>query len=164
VAVAAHYPGANLLTGPAATAAAVTTALDGAPVAHLACHARVRHDNPLWSSLELADGPLCVFDLERVPRPPAVVVLSGCHTGVGVHAGDGLLGLSATLLTHGTRSLVAAVCALPDTVTTRDVMTALHARIAAGVSPAAALAELSALSGDADAHLTAACLAAFGTT
>ena len=161
VAVAAHYPGANLLTGPAATAAAVTTALDGAPVAHLACHARVRHDNPLWSSLELADGPLCVFDLERVPRPPAVVVLSGCHTGVGVHAGDGLLGLSATLLTHGTRSLVAAVCALPDTATTRDVMTALHARMAAGVSPATALAELSA---DADVHLTAACLAAFGTT
>ncbi|GIJ54952.1 CHAT domain-containing protein [Virgisporangium aurantiacum] len=161
VAVAAHYPGASLLTGPAATAAAVTTALDGAPVAHLACHARVRPDNPLWSSLELADGPLYVFDLERVPRLPAIVVLSGCHTGVGIHAGDGLLGLSATLLTHGTRSLVAAVCALPDTATTRDVMTALHARIAAGVSPAAALADLAP---DADAHLTAACLAAFGTT
>ena len=92
------------------------------------------------------------------------MVLSGCHTGVGVHAGDGLLGLSATLLTHGTRSLVAAVCALPDTATTRDVMTALHARIAAGMSPAAALADLSALFRDGDAHLTAACLAAFGTT
>lgn len=164
VAVAALYPRASLLQGAAASAAAVLAALDGASVAHLACHARIRPDNPLWSSLELADGPLCVFDLERVRRPPSTVVLSGCHTAVGEPVGDDLLGLSATLLANGTRSLVASVCALPDTELTRDAMTALHKRMAAGMSPAAALAELSAGGFGDGGHPAAAGLATFGTT
>ena len=158
--VAAHLPGATLLTGSGATSTAVLSALPEAPVAHLACHGRIRHDSPLWSSLELADGPLYVHDLHRLARTPPLVVLSGCETGVGVRAGDQLLGLSAALLARGTRQLVASVAVLPDSAATCRVMDALHVRVAAGTAPAPALAALSA---DPQDGLLAACLTAFGS-
>jgi len=141
--VEALYPVATLLSGSEAISDAVLAGMAEADVAHVACHARIRHDNALWSSLELADGPLYVHDLERLGRTPRVVVLSGCETGLGIRAGEELLGLATALLARGTRSLVASVCPLPDTPATRDAMTSLHERISAGLSPSAALAELS---------------------
>lgn len=162
-AVAECYSDARLLTGSAATSAAVMAALASVRVAHVASHGRIRHDNPLWSSLELFDGPLCVYDLERLPRTPPLVVLSGCDTGVGVRAGDELLGLATTLLDHGTRSLVASVCILPDTPATRETMTSLHQRVSGGESASGALAALSANATREEGSLIAACLACFGT-
>jgi CHAT domain-containing protein len=113
--------------------------------------------------LELFDGPLYVYDLERLARPPPLVVLSGCETGVGVRVGDQMIGLSTTLLQHGTRSLVASVCALPDDDSTRRTMTALHQRIAGGATPAAALAALTTDAMRDDDSSLAACLGCFGT-
>jgi tetratricopeptide (TPR) repeat protein len=161
--VAGNYPEVTMLTGPTATADAVMAAMVEAPAAHLACHGRIRHDNPLWSSLELFDGPLCVYDLERLPRTPPLVVLSGCDTGVGVRAGEELLGLATALLGHGTRSLVASVCLIPDSAGTRELMSELHQRLAAGAPPAAALAELTAGALDGEGPLLAASLSCFGT-
>ena len=162
LAVAGCHPRARLLTGPAATAPAVLAALAGSQLAHIASHGRIRSDNPLWSSLELFDGPLYVYDLEGLRRTPPVVVLSGCQTGVGVRAGDELLGLSTALLGNGTRSLVAAVCELPDSVATRETMTALHRRLAAGLTPSAALAELAAGPATDECTLLASGLSCFG--
>lgn len=143
-AVARRHPRAVLLTGAAATTGAVLAAMAGAAVAHVACHGRIRDDNALWSSLELFDGPLYLYDLERHGRMPPLVVLSGCDTGVGVRVGDQLIGLSTVLLRHGTRSLVAARCAIPDSPVTGETMAALHGLIAGGASAGQALAELSA--------------------
>jgi CHAT domain-containing protein len=163
-AVARCYPGATVLTGPAATAGAVLGALDGPAVAHVACHGRIRDDNALWSALELSDGPLYLYDLERVARTPPLVVLSGCETGVGVRVGDQLIGLSTVLLRRGTRSLLASVCAVPDSAATRETMRAVHERIAGGTTPAAALAGLcSGWSRDDAGALVAAALCCFGT-
>jgi hypothetical protein len=80
-----------------------------------------------------------------------------------VRVGDQLIGLSTVLLRHGTRSLVASVCPLPDSAATRDTMIALHRRITGGASPAGALAELSAgwHDGD-DGALLAGALGCFG--
>ena len=39
-------------------------------VAHLAAHGRFRADNPLFSSIDLADGPLTVYDLESLEEAP----------------------------------------------------------------------------------------------
>jgi len=162
--VAACYPGATLLTGPAATGAAVSTAMAGATLAHIACHGRIRDDNALWSSLELFDGPLYLYDLERLGRTPPLVVLSGCETGVGVRVGDQLIGLSSVLLGSGTLSLVASRCPVPDSDATREAMTALHRQIAVGASPAGVLARLSTGWSDGDpVALVAAALGCFGT-
>ncbi len=135
-----RYPRARVLSGAAATAAAACGLVDGAALAHLAAHGRFRRDNPLFSSLQLADGPLTVYDLEGLRIPPSTLVLSACDSGVSeVGAGDELLGLTAALLGMGTRAVVASVLPVPD-AETLPLMLDLHAGLAAGLSPAEALA------------------------
>ena len=133
-------PGATVLTGKDATVEATLAALDGATLAHVACHGRFRADSPLFSSLELADGPLTALDIQGLRRAPDVLVLSACDVALSErHPGDELLGLSAALLASGTRTIVASVVPVPDAAA-RRLMLAFHRRLAAGESPAAALA------------------------
>jgi hypothetical protein len=140
LALAALYPDATVLHGRSATAAAALAALDGAALAHVACHGHFRSDSPLFSSLELGDGPLNVFELQRLRRAPEIVVLSACNLALSrLHPGDELLGLAAALLGMGTRTIVASVVPVRDT-TARRLMLAFHRHLAAGLEPAAALA------------------------
>jgi tetratricopeptide (TPR) repeat protein len=139
-AVAAIY-GTTALQGPAATVQAVTAALHRADLVHLAAHGRVRADNPLFSSLRLADGPLTLFDLERLDRVAPMVVLAACDSGRPVvFTGDELLGFSATLLSLGTQQLIGSVVPVPD-VETAPLMIAFHQRLAAGYDAASALSQ-----------------------
>jgi CHAT domain-containing protein len=132
--------GGQLLTGPQSTVDAVLGALDSSAVAHVAAHGRFRSDQPLFSCIELADGPLYVHDFDRLRRGPRLLVLSACEAGLsGVRPGDELMGLAAALLTRGTATLVASVVPVPDERTVA-VMTALHAGLQTGLDPAAALA------------------------
>ncbi len=136
--LAAAAPGTRLLVEP--TAEEALAALDGARLAHVAAHGEFRADNPLFSCLHLADGPLTAYDLQRLRQPPLVLVLSSCEAGLtGVAAGDELLGLAAVLLSAGTRAVIASPGLVPDHQT-RDLMLRLHAALADGASPAAALA------------------------
>jgi tetratricopeptide (TPR) repeat protein len=131
---------ATLLAGSDATAAAVSKAIDGAGLAHIAAHGNFRGDNPLFSSLTLADGPLTVYDMERLRRAPYRVVLSSCDSGLaGVRAGDELMGLAAALFPLGTAGIVASVIPVPDHAT-RPLMLALHERLIAGDTLSQALA------------------------
>ncbi|MGI8685653.1 MAG: CHAT domain-containing protein, partial [Acidimicrobiales bacterium] len=139
-ALARRHPDARRFTGRRAGVDAVAVALDGAGLAHVAAHGRFRADNPMFTALDLADGPLTVFDLERLPRPPLHVVLSACDSGLAtVHAGDELIGLAAALLAMGTRSLVASVVPVPDDASLA-LMVGLHRRLRHGDAPAVALA------------------------
>ena len=123
---------------------AVRDGMDGARLAHLAAHGRVRSDNPLFSSLRLADGPLMAYDLEQLKQAPHTVVLASCDTGRPVvRAGDELMGLTATLLAHGTSQLVASVIPVLD-AETAEFMTAFHRRLIAGEPTAQALAGIQA--------------------
>jgi tetratricopeptide (TPR) repeat protein len=135
-----QLPGARLLTGGRARADDVLAALDGAGTGHVASHGEFRADNPLFSHLRLADGPLTVHDLSALRRPPALLVLSACDSGLSaVHPGDELMGLSAALLGLDTRAVVASTGPVDD-VATRDLMVDFHRRLAGGTGPAAALA------------------------
>lgn len=140
VSIAGLYPSAELLTGPRAEVRAVTAALEGASLAHVAAHARFRADNGLWSSLQMADGALTVYELEQLRQPPRVVVLSACQSGLSaVHPGDEIMGLVAALLTLGARTVVASVVPVEDQ-SSEELMVALHRRLRAGDAPAVALA------------------------
>jgi tetratricopeptide (TPR) repeat protein len=149
--LAALHRRAVVLAPNVATAEATSAALDGASLAHVAAHGSFRSDNPLFSSLRMADGPLTIYDLERLRRAPHRIVLSACDSGVaGVRAGDELMGLAAALFPLGTTGLVASVVPVPDEAT-QPLMCRLHARLVAGDSLAAALTAARYPDDDADA-------------
>jgi CHAT domain-containing protein len=157
--VAARRTGATVLVGDAATSGDVLSALDGAASAHLACHGRFRSDNPQFSSLLLADGPVVVYDLERLRQAPAHVVLSACDSArTAVRPGEEVLGLASALLASGTRSLVASVVPVADDAT-RRLMADLHDcwdGVSAPVDALAAAAVRASARGGADAIAAAA--------
>ena len=116
-------------------------ALDGAALAHVASHAIFAVENPMFSSLRLGDGDLNVYDLERLYRPPDLVVLSACDSGYSeTRAGDELTGLTSALLSMGTRNVVASVGLVPDSDATPDLMVTFHEGLVQGAEPASALA------------------------
>jgi CHAT domain len=138
-ALAALHPDATVLYGKAATVQASLAALESAALAHLACHGHFRSDSPLFSALELADGPLDVYQLQRLRRAPELVVLSACDLAIsGVHSGDELLGLAAALLGLGTRTIVASIVPVPDSAARRMMLT-FHRELLSGASAATAL-------------------------
>jgi CHAT domain-containing protein len=142
--LAAAYPDAVCLVGEAATADAVASAFARAELAHFATHGRFRGDNPLFSALDVGDGPLTVYDLEAAGGVPDRLVLSACDSALGaVVAGEELMGLLSTLFTLGTRTVVGSVVPVRDDHT-RELMVNLHACLRAGRSPAEALAECQA--------------------
>lgn len=141
--------GGRLLAGETATSERVLEEMERAAVAHLAAHGKFRDDQPQLSGVELADGPLYAYDLERLPQAPATVVLSACEVGrSAVRSGEQLSGLTTTLLNRGTATVVASVVPVPDE-RTADLMLSLHRSLQAGASPAAALASAQAEHGEA---------------
>lgn len=139
-AVAALYPGAQLLLPAEASAAVTAAGFSGAQLVHVAAHGRLRSDNPLFSALMLGDGPFTVYDLEQLDGTPYEVVLAACSTALSkVTAGQEILGLASALLMRQTASLVAPVVPVPDAETT-PVMTSYHRNRRQGLGPAGALA------------------------
>jgi hypothetical protein len=133
-AVRGLHEGPTVLTGEAATVAATTDALAGAGLAHLACHGRLRSDNPSFSALELADGQLTVHEMDCRGIAPKRVVLAACDSAADMtYAGDELLGFVSALLARGTRGVVASMVAVVDTESV-DLMEQLHHGLAAGRS------------------------------
>ena len=143
-AIAKLYPEAAPLQGEKAAAEAVAASWDGARLAHLAAHGKFRKDNPLFSNLELADGPLTVYDLESLGRAPRLLILSACDSALsGIHPGDELMGVASALLALGSKTLIASVAPVDDEYT-RILMTALHTGLGANLRPAQALAKAQA--------------------
>jgi CHAT domain-containing protein len=127
--LAQRYPDAVVLAGGDATCEQVLTAMDGARLVHVAAHGTFRSDSPLLSALELDDGPLTVYDLERLGRAPHRVVLSSCSSAIGSPSGaDELLGVVSALMTLGSAGVVASVVPVDDPGTV-PFMLALHRRM-----------------------------------
>ncbi|TCC34729.1 CHAT domain-containing protein [Kribbella sindirgiensis] len=142
------YPDAVVLTEGGATAEAVLEAMDGASLVHVAAHGTFRADSPLFSSLQVDDGPLTVYDLERLDRAPHRVVLSSCSSALGGPSGaDELLGLVSALVALGSSGVVASVVPVNDPATV-PLMLGLHDRLRAGDDLAEALAQARVSAGD----------------
>jgi len=130
-AVRRQLPHARVLTGSSATRAALRRHGTGAPILHLAAHAEFRGDNPLLSSIELADGQLTFYDLFDLELDADLAVLSGCQTGRhGVLEGDELMGLARGFQYAGVRALVASLWPVEDAATAR-FMDRFYARLGA---------------------------------
>jgi hypothetical protein len=138
--IATVYPGSRPLTGEVATVDATLRALDGAALAHLAAHGHHDRENVLFSRLDLADGPLMAYDIQRLSVPPRQVVLSACDTGrIVVRPGDEILGFTAALLHIGTPTVISSVTRVADDVAS-GIMTEYHTALSKGAGPAQALA------------------------
>jgi tetratricopeptide (TPR) repeat protein len=144
-----RYADATLLGHGRATADAVLAALDGVWLAHVAAHGRFRADNPLFSSLQLDDGPLTVHDLERLRRAPHQLVLSSCDSGVAAPVGaDELLGLVSALVPLGATGIVASIVPVNDAAVV-PIMMSLHEALGRGQPlPEALLSARQAAAGD----------------
>lgn len=138
--VAGLYPNVSPLLSDRGTVGEVAGAMDGASIAHIASHASFQVENPMFSSLRLADGDLYVYDIESLEDPPDLVVLSACDSGfTDTYPGEELLGLSSSLLAMGTSTVIASIGLVPDSKGTRQLMVALHRRLRDGASPSVAL-------------------------
>jgi tetratricopeptide (TPR) repeat protein len=134
-----HYPDATVLMPPASTTAAVADVLASVELAHLACHGNLRADNPTFSALELADGPLTVHELDLRGIAPRRVVLASCDAAADTaYVGEDMLGFVSALLSRGTAGLVASSVQVPD-LETADLMAELHRQLIKGARMADAL-------------------------
>ena len=119
-------------------------ALDGAPLVHLAAHGHHDQENFLFSRVDLADGPLMAYDIQRLTAAPRHVVLSSCDVGrTTVRPGEEILGFTAALLYIGTATVTASVARVGDEAVV-GTMAAYHRLLAAGTRPAEALAAATA--------------------
>ncbi|RNL87438.1 CHAT domain-containing protein [Halostreptopolyspora alba] len=135
-----RYPGSTVLTGHRARVPEVLRTLDRSAVAHLSAHGNVAVGTPMLSGLTLADGPLFAYDLERLSRAPGLTVLSSCWGGRSQAAPGGFpLGLGTALLAAGGTTVVAGVLPVGDSETV-PAMAGFHDALAAGESPARAVA------------------------
>ncbi|WP_369370994.1 CHAT domain-containing protein [Promicromonospora sp. Populi] len=139
-AVGRQWAGATVLTGDHAVTEHVRKALATHDVVHLATHGQHDADNPLFASIDLADGPLFAHELDGTPLPGSVVILSSCEVGGSTQVlGGEVLGLTSVLLRLGARAVIASVAKLSDELAAR-VMPRLHAHLRDTDDPEAALA------------------------
>ena len=125
-AVAERLEPAHVLVGPEATAAALREQGEGSRVIHLAARAEFRSDNPMFSTVHLADGSLSLFDLYALKLGSELMVLSGCgRDSEAPSDGDDWLGLARGLLYAGARSLLLPLWNPPSEIRT-ELLTAFY--------------------------------------
>jgi tetratricopeptide (TPR) repeat protein len=145
---AAAWTDVQVLQGVDATTARVAELAESVDVLHLAGHGRHTGENPLFSAIELVDGPWFGYDIDELRRTPSTVVLSACELGrVSVRSGEEAIGMSAAWLHAGARTVLSSPVLIADDLAC-DAMARWHTLVAAGTAPADALAQVSAQADD----------------
>jgi CHAT domain-containing protein len=145
---AAAWSDAQVLSGQEATASRVAELAARVDVLHLAGHGRHTGENPLFSAVELSDGPWFGYDIDLLARTPGTVVLSACELGrVSVRSGEEAIGMSAAWLHAGARTVLSSPVLIADDVAC-ETLARWHTLLARGSAPADALAEVSASADD----------------
>ncbi|HEU5283331.1 MAG TPA: CHAT domain-containing protein [Burkholderiales bacterium] len=136
---------AQVLTGEAATPAALTRDVRGATHVHFACHGFFSWRDAKRSALALAGD--ATFDVAEFMSPRVdldatrLVTLSACESGLSDYARlpDEYLGLPAALLLAGASTVVSTLWAVQDRSTSL-LMSEFYRRLLSGDAPAEALA------------------------
>ncbi len=125
---------AKVLTGAAATEAAVKAEMGKYRILHLATHGVLDDRNPMYSHLVLAqtgndekeDGLLEARELLDLDLQADLAVLSACETGRGkIGAGEGMIGLTWALFVAGVPTTVVSQWKVADQ-STAELMMAFH--------------------------------------
>ncbi len=115
------------ITGNGATKAAVVQKMSQARVIHLATHGLLDYLKiflglPGGGAVALApsgqdDGLLTTEEILNLKLNAELVVLSACDTGTGKITGDGVIGLSRSLIIAGVPSVIVSLWSVPDAPT-----------------------------------------------
>src|SRR5690606_9237121 len=132
--VAGHLAGWNVRSDSAPTRDSFLEASAHADLIHLAAHGSLRADNPAFSQLHLADGPLFVHDLSALRLPGSIVVLTACSSGRGERlAGDEWVGLAQGFLHAGASTVVTSLWPIEDRATA-SLMDGFYRSLSRGAS------------------------------
>jgi CHAT domain-containing protein len=141
------FPDTTALVDEQATLEALRAYAPSADLLHLACHGTFRPDNPLFSSLQLADGALTVRDAYELDLRCRLVALSACETGVSAVApGDEIIGLARGFFAAGAPALLVSLWMVDDAIAASlmaDLYTRL--RVGAGIAESLRAAQLTLL-------------------
>ncbi|MBE9148014.1 CHAT domain-containing tetratricopeptide repeat protein [Coleofasciculus sp. LEGE 07092] len=107
------------LIGSQATETAIKQRLTNAQFIHLATHGLLDDIRGIGSAIALTpsdsdDGLLTADEILNLDLNAELVVLSACDTGRGRITGDGVVGLSRSLISAGTASVVVSLWQVPD--------------------------------------------------
>jgi CHAT domain-containing protein len=110
------------LIGPQATKKTVLAQIRQASLLHFATHGLLDENQGMASAIALVagtddDGLLTAGELSDIPLTANLAVLSACETGRGTITGDGVLGLSRSLMLAGVPNVVVSLWAVPDQAT-----------------------------------------------
>ncbi|MBD2168987.1 tetratricopeptide repeat protein [Calothrix membranacea FACHB-236] len=110
------------ILGKDATKANIMQQLSTANVIHLATHGWADDNRGLGSWIALApsgkdDGLLTAEEILNLKLKAQLVVLSACETGKGKLSGDGVIGLSRSLISAGVPSVLVSLWQVPDAAT-----------------------------------------------
>jgi len=136
------------ILGAAATESAITAQMPTADMIHLATHGLLdyvddRDRVPIPGAIALApsataDGLLTAREIAQLSLTAELVVLSACDTGLGEVTGDGVVGLSRSLIAAGAQSTVVSLWSVPD-APTAELMTTFYTHLQQGHTKAQAL-------------------------
>lgn len=136
--IASMFDDAQLFLNDRATIERFRQVAPSAQVIHLACHGIHRAENPLFSSLRLADGWITAAEIMKLRLTGATVVLSACESGRhGASAGEAL-GLTWAFLAAGATAVVVSLWAVHDSATA-SLMAGFYRHLRAGLGHAIAL-------------------------
>lgn len=113
-------------------------------VLHLATHAVVNNNNPLYSKLillddEKNDGLLHTYELYNMQLNAELVTLSACNSGIGtIQKGEGVVSLARGFAYAGTPNVVMSLWPVPD-ATTKELMRLFYSHLEKGLAKNEAL-------------------------
>jgi len=141
VTLAAHFfSHPQLYLGNEASRAGLAKAAQEADILHISTHGLMRADNPLFSSLKLADGWIDVREIYRLDVQATLVVLSACRSGFSqIEQGDELMGLVRGFLGAGAHRLLVSQWDVDDAYAPHFMQTFYQHLTADALSPVAAL-------------------------
>lgn len=143
----ARLENTTFITGDEATKATFKQKLPSARIIHLATHGLLEDakNKGIPTAIALApsradgdDGLLTPAEIMDLPINAELVVLSACDTGRGTITGDGVIGLSRSVIAAGASSVIVSLWSVPD-ASTSELMVQFYQRLQQNPDKAVAL-------------------------
>jgi CHAT domain-containing protein/tetratricopeptide (TPR) repeat protein len=127
VKAAARMLRGNWMTGKQASEAAFKTMAPEARIIHLASHAIINDEQPMFSKLVFSmdedsteDGLLHTYELYNMQLDAELACLSACNTGFGrIRSGEGVMSLARGFMYAGVPNIMMSLWSVPDRSTAR---------------------------------------------